>query len=541
MAYPENASVLDQAGSRLATELSHTSIPLLLLSPEGRIRANNPAVDRLFGYAQGTLVGRSVLDLLEPEVAPALDAALRDHSGRTGMSVGFSRSVPGRRRDGSRFPLDIALCDLKVLDADGLLAVACDRETLRVPARELSDREELFSTALEAAQLGVWQRDLDTDEMIWGGHFEEILIPSPGGFDGTYEGMLRVIHPADRGPLQDQMERAQRKRASYSHEVRVFRPDGQVRFVHIWGRFHMDERGDPVRSIGAFRDITERQVLEQQLVQAQKIEAIGQLAAGIAHEINTPTQYVSDNLRFIRDAVSDIRSLLEAHQRLVDELSAAGIEPEKIAAIRALAVSIDHDYLIDEVPKAMQQALDGIGRVSEIVRAVKSFSHPGSSERGLADLNEIVRNTLTVSRNEWKYVADVDAVLDEKLPSIVCLRSEIQQVLLNLVVNAAHAIGDANKNRETNKGTIGVRTRLDGREVELSISDTGIGIPKHIQSKIFNPFFTTKEVGKGTGQGLAMVHDIVVKKHGGSVRFETEVGQGTTFIVRMPVGHGEST
>ncbi|MGH7869681.1 MAG: sensor histidine kinase, partial [Candidatus Dormibacteraceae bacterium] len=193
------------------------------------------------------------------------------------------------------------------------------------------------------------------------------------------------------------------------------------------------------------------------------------------------------------------------------------------------------EYLFEQVPAAINETLEGIGRITRIVRAMKEFSHPGGKEMSPADLNKAIETTVTVARNEWKYVADLKLDLDPELPLVPCFLGEFNQAILNLVINAAHAISDVVKKHPGTKGVIGVQTRRDGAHVEIRVSDTGTGIPKPYQARIFEPFFTTKEVGKGTGQGLSIVYGSIVKKHGGTVSFETEEGKGTTFIIRLPV------
>jgi len=280
------------------------------------------------------------------------------------------------------------------------------------------------------------------------------------------------------------------------------------------------------------RDISERRLLEGQLRQAQKLEGIGQLAAGIAHEINTPTQFVTDNLTFLRDSWKSSHELLQAYRSAVRG-SASLLPSEVVASLREVERTCDLDFVVAEVPRAIDQSLDGARRVAEIVRAMKEFSHPDSAEKTATDLNRAVTSTITVARNEWKYVADVATRLDESLPPLECYPGEVNQVILNLVVNAAHAIKE--KIKEGEKGKITVCTRVRGDFAELSVSDTGTGIPEGIRTRIFDPFFTTKEVGKGTGQGLSLAHAVVVKKHGGKIWFETETGCGTTFFIALPI------
>ncbi len=281
------------------------------------------------------------------------------------------------------------------------------------------------------------------------------------------------------------------------------------------------------------QDITDRRLLESQLAQAQKLEAIGQLAAGIAHEINTPTQYVSDNTRFL--AFHDLATLMNQYEAVCQAAQASCLTDTHLSAVAELATDIDAPYLRDEIPLAIQQSLEGLERVATIVRAMKDFSHPGGEEKVSTDLNKAIESTITVARNEWKYVADMVVDLDPDLPDVPCLIGDVNQVILNIMVNAAHAIGDVVAEGKLSKGTITVQTRHVDDAVEIRIKDTGGGIPEAIRNKIFDPFFTTKEVGRGTGQGLAIAHGVIVEKHGGAISFETEMGIGSTFIIRLPI------
>jgi PAS domain S-box-containing protein len=276
-------------------------------------------------------------------------------------------------------------------------------------------------------------------------------------------------------------------------------------------------------------DIRDRKRLEQELRHAQKLESVGHLAAGIAHEINTPIQFVGDNIRFLQDAFDDLTRVVAAYRDLDGPARAADV----LLQARKVEAEVDVEYLVGEVPQALDQTLEGVERVATIVRAMKTFAHPSTEDKAPADLNEAVCNTLVVANNEVKYAADVVTDLGD-LPLVPCHLGDINAVLLNLVVNAAHAV--TARVRDTGeRGTITVRTRRDGDEVVIEVADTGVGIPPEIADRVFEPFFTTKEVGKGTGQGLALAYSIVYERHGGSIRFDSRPGTGTTFTVRLPV------
>lgn len=277
------------------------------------------------------------------------------------------------------------------------------------------------------------------------------------------------------------------------------------------------------------QQMEERARIEQELRLAQKLESVGQLAAGIAHEINTPIQFIGDNLRFVADTVAQLEPVYAAMEVLQ---AAAAERPEAQELARAIEAA-DLAYARGEIPNAVAQGLEGVDRVATLVRALKEFSHPDAAESAPTDLNQAIRTTLTVARNEYKYVADVVTDLDPGLPPTPCHVSEFNQVVLNLVVNAAHAIADVQKER--GRGTITVSTRRDGAWTEVRIRDTGTGIPDHIRERIFDPFFTTKPVGKGTGQGLYLARSIIVERHKGVLSFESAFGEGTTFIIRLPL------
>lgn len=267
---------------------------------------------------------------------------------------------------------------------------------------------------------------------------------------------------------------------------------------------------------------------QAELMHSQKLTAIGQLAAGVAHEINTPIQYVGDNLTFLQKVFHQVVPVLEA------AASAAGGDEDSLAELRELLPRLKLPRLVAQVPRALEQSLEGVARVSTIVGAMKKFSHPSDGEKAEVDLRSAIESTITIARNEWKYVADVEMDIPDDMPPIVCLRDEFNQVILNLVVNAAHAIASVGGDGSRGRGLIRVAARIDGGVCEIRVSDTGTGIAETHRSRVFDPFFTTKPVGRGTGQGLAIAYNVIVEKHGGSLSFETEVGRGTTFIIRLP-------
>ena len=324
-------------------------------------------------------------------------------------------------------------------------------------------------------------------------------------------------------------------KTTYLHDIRFARPDGKEGFLDITiNPIESDTSGHG----GCFllaTEVTERQHLENQLAQAQELESIGLLAAGISHEINTPIQYVGDNTRFLNVAFGKIKTVLDKNSELINAAKEDAVTEELITEVESVIEDTKMEYMLEEIPRSIHETLGGVERVATIVRAMKEFSHPGTQEKKLTDINKALENALTVAGNEWKYVAELVKDFEPTLPVLSCLPSELNQVFLNIIVNAAHAISEVVQNGSKGKGTIKVSTSSTGDWIEIRIGDSGTGIPEVVRSKVFDPFFTTKEIGKGTGQGLAIAHNVVVKKHGGSINFETETGKGTTFVIRLPI------
>jgi len=412
------------------------------------------------------------------------------------------------------------------------LGARLDAGSRLIAQRALLESEERFYRAFECAGMGMAMTDLSggflqvnhtlcdflgyAREELLSKNFQQITFPAD--LPGNLVGMQQLI----TGRLN-----------TYQADKRYLRKDGPSVWAHIIVSLVRNADGRPAGLFAQIQDITERRHLEEQLRQAQKLEAIGQLAAGISHEINTPTQYVSDNTMFLKNSWVVIQEFICLARRMHEEAAAGRLSPATLSQFAVCLQKADVDYLLSEVPKAIEQSLEGVQRVAKIVRAMKEFSHPGLEEKSAININRAIETTVTVARNEWKYVAEMETDLDARLPAVTCYAGELNQVILNLIVNAAHAIKD--KITDGEKGRIIMRTRACGDSIEIAVTDTGTGIPEAIRSRIFDPFFTTKEVGKGTGQGLALAHSVVVKKHGGKIWFETETGQGTTFFLHLPI------
>jgi PAS domain S-box-containing protein len=361
------------------------------------------------------------------------------------------------------------------------------------------------------------------DEMI-GQDWWRLFYPGP-----EYRQVEQLLGLLSNGPVHD-------------YEMVLTTKAGDKRTVN-WNFFNKcDDTGRPLELIAFGNDITaqkqaeqERRMMEIQLRQAQKLESVGHLAAGIAHEVNTPTQYIGDNIRFLQKAFEHISLLLRQQERLLRAVKENAATPEMAADIEKAARECDLDFLIAETPRAIAQSLEGVNNVTRIVHSMRDFSHPGTGEKVPIDLNQAVESTLVVAANEWKYVATLVKDFQPDLPPVLCLPGELNQVVLNLVVNAAHAIAGVVGDGSSGKGTLTISTHRCGDWAEIQVRDTGTGIPAEIQDKVFDPFFTTQPVGKGTGQGLAIARSVIVGRHNGTLSFQTQPGVGTTFTIRLPI------
>ncbi len=291
----------------------------------------------------------------------------------------------------------------------------------------------------------------------------------------------------------------------------------KVNILNLQGTLHFT---------GVIDDISETKNIMAQLNQAQKMEAMGQLAAGIAHEINTPIQYIGDNLHALKSNFDELQALILKSKHKFTEFS-ADLQQEW----NDWEEQFDTHFILHDTPFAIKQSLDGIEKVSGIVQAMKVFSHTNNQATSFANLNEILKNTLTISKNEYKYIADIETNFASDLPDVECYANELNQVLLNLIVNAAYAIEE----KKSGQGLIKITTEKQQDTIYIKIQDNGTGIPKAIQDKVFNLFFTTKEVGRGSGQGLSIAHKIIVEKHQGKFYFDSIEGKGTTFHIILPL------
>lgn len=284
-----------------------------------------------------------------------------------------------------------------------------------------------------------------------------------------------------------------------------------------------------------FRDVTHRRQLQNSLKEAQKLEAIAHLAGGVAHEINTPSQYIQDNLTFLKDGFRDLIWVLEASLAMIDEVT-PHIDKQRYSELHDRITGAELAVLVEEVPDALRQSLSGIGHIARIVSSLRESAHPSGAEPKPLDLPRIIDNARTMTRNQWKHCAELEVCPADDLPPLIGHASEISQVLINLIINACHAMEEQGGR---GKIRLSVDTKATPGFVTLCLEDSGPGVPDALADKIFNPFFTTKEVGKGTGQGLAISRDIICQRHQGEMEVtRSEALGGAAFVMRLPVADG---
>lgn len=423
---------------------------------------------------------------------------------------------------------------------DGFILDISERKCLQLEVEKtqesLTNSENFFRALMQSAadpiivisKRGIIEEFNLAAETVFGYCAEEII--------GQSVNSLIPVEHTDKydNYLQQYLENREAKAIGIGKELKGRRKDGSLFAMHL-SVSEIETIGGDCRFAGIVRDLTEQKRLESELSKAHKMEAVGQLAAGIAHEINTPTQFIGDNLHFLIDAFNELKKIAELSCQLVC-LEDVGDEAALLKKqLKKAVYDSDIQYLLEDIPASLAESSDGIRRIAEIVKAMKEFSHPGSKNKESIDLNKIIESTVIVARNEWKYVAEIEMDLAEGLPMLECFPGEISQAILNMVVNAAHAI-EARQTTEqrSDKGVIGINTSRENDHFYITISDTGCGISPENLDKVFDPFFTTKEVGKGTGQGLSMVYATIVDKHNGSIDVSSVLEEGTSMTIKLP-------
>lgn len=524
---------LDEQVNFLQKLLDAIPLPIYFKNTATSYLGCNAAFEELINRSRETITGKRAADIHPAELAAFVQQKDEEllHKGGTQRYERVIRHADGTLHTGIIHKATFTGSSGAI---GGLVGIGIDITDLKETEQSLRLSEEKLRSIMDNLQIGVVMVDTQMRLMQinrqmhqW---FPEVKIKTGAYCYQTFCGSDRNT-PCDGCPVSQVLTTGVAAETFNSMETATGK-----RFFRTITSPIRDEQNAITAVVELLEDITEKQEAERELRQAQKLEAIGQLAAGIAHEINTPVQYVGDNIRFFGSVTDDMLQFWEQINHLLTAAKAGKPLAGDIAALEEWLEQVDLAFTLADMPSAIRQSLDGIEHIGAIVRAMREFSHPGSEEKTVMDINRALNNTLVVSRNEWKYVAEAVTDLDPDLPLLSCLPAEINQVFLNIIVNAAHAIGDLSTDGHLEpKGQIRVSTRTKDGWIEIRIADTGSGIPEAIQHRVFDPFFTTKKIGKGTGQGLAIARTAIVDKHQGTLHFITQPGQGTTFVIRLPI------
>lgn len=481
----------------------------------GKIVSWNNGAEGLFGYTVAEALGQPLTRLMPERFRQAHQYGLeRMQHGGPSRVIGRTIELAGLRKDGTEFPLELSLSSWHTHDGTFFTAIIRD-----ITERKRAEQERIrLASFPEENPNPVIEVSVEAGAITYLNPVAQTIFPDLS--------TLGLRHPALHDLPALEADLSVHRDSCVEREIAIG--------PQIYQQLISTVPGNNLLRI-YMNDITKRKALEQQVLQAQKFELIGQLAAGIAHEINTPIQYVGSNTSFLKTIFANLERLLAAYDRLLDAAQHGTVTQDQLASIDALSTQIKLAYLRREIPKAIEQTLEGVQRAAKIVRSIKDMSHPDTGRKSNMDLNKVLENAITLSRNEWKYVAQMRVELDPTLPELPGIEDELHHALVNLLLNAAQAIAEVVGDGSGEKGAITVTSRRNGAWAEVRIADTGCGIPESIRPKIFQPFVTTKPVGKGTGQGLAIAHAVIVDKHQGSIDVETEEGKGTTFIIRLPL------
>ncbi len=510
----------------------NTADMIAVIDCAGNWLYNSPSYQKVLGYSSEELKVTSPAEQIHPEDRQrVLEAAERARLTRQDERIEYRI----RHKDGTlRILESVATAIPNEEDRIENLVIVNRDITERKRAEETKNRsEQLFRSIAENSADLIAVVDKTGHRIYNNPAYERLLGYTQEELKHTIS--FQQIHPDDRSLVARAAEQGLKTGVGQIVEYRMRRKDGTYVTLESHGSFIRDSRGEIEASVISARDISDRRMA----MQNEKLSAIGQLAAGIAHEINTPVQYVSDNIAFLDDIWNQLDAamafcLTPAHASNTSDSRLSG-------AVTSARSPEEWDWLRQEVPKAIAQSREGIRRMSKILGAMRRFSHTGGGEREQVDLNEALDATLIIVQNQIKHIADLQTDYQRNLPRVECYADEMNQVFLNLIVNATHAIREASKKQARQRGNLTIRTRQIDNDVQIEIQDNGTGIPLSACARVFDPFFTTKPSGEGTGQGLTICHSIVVQKHHGNIWFDTELDRGTTFFIRIPIQFDSDT
>ncbi len=507
---------------------------LIVNTGDQTIKYVNPAMVSIVGYSEEEIIGRNVR-IIHPE--EKYEKIISEIISQARGKKKIVNNIPCLRKDGAIIYADVNSVFVTI---DG---IKCNLSFFRDISERKQKEDELsiFRRFTETSQLGHGWTDLDGNIM----YVNQSLCDLAGEkhAENIIGNSFFIYFDRETGErFKNKIFPEVLSKGQWRHETTFIDINGKE--IPVFNNLFLlrDSNNNPQYFAVVLGDIRERiraeqerLNLEKQLQQSRILESIGTLASGIAHEINTPMQYIGDNTFFFSEGVIDLFELINTYRDIINTLADdPKVKPLLEKAEKAVKKA-DLEYLRQEIPSAINQSLEGIDRVKKILNAMKFFSHIDSDVMVKANINQAIESSGMVSKNEWKYVADLETRLDPDIPEIMCYIGEINQVMMNLIVNAAHAIAEKTGKDSGTKGLITIISRKVKDFIEITVKDTGTGIPDNIRDKIFDPFFTTKDVGKGTGQGLAIAYDVIVRRHKGNIYFESEPGEGTSFIIRLPI------
>ncbi len=516
---------------------SISNMVLVLDSDFVIVRANKAFVDRA-GLDFQDILGKKCWEVncKKPEYAYECPCKIRIKNGETVQEEVYSEVL-----DGYFFRILTPICS-ENNELIGAVFVYTDITPLKKAEMELLRLNNELNTVIDSVSAIVISIDCDGTIARWNnvaqnvfGIGSEDAVGKKLQLIGTWKGMEAVINEA-MATINDGIKRC-------LNEVKVKLNDEKEIFLNVIIQPLKKCEGDKYRVLIIAFDITEKKYMEMNVLHSQKLQSLGMLAAGIAHEINTPAQCLSTNLPFISSVVHNMITLIEKYEELEKRVvfSGDGIDANEelgqiIREINEIKDREDFGFLKSEAPTALKESSECLGHITRIVSSVKTFSHHSPLEsRRPVNINRILEDMVNMTRGIWKKVAEVTVSTDESLPPVFCLSGEINQVFLNIFLNAVDAVKERMKREVDFKGVIHIKTRRIDPWCEVSIRDNGLGIPDEIKGRIFEPFFTTKDPGVGTGQGLAIAQAVVVQKHQGQIFFESSVNEGTVFVVRLPL------
>jgi len=509
---------------KLKQLIENSTLGIMRLEPDGKINMVNPALVLMLGYNSAS----EIISLTDNEIYLSLknknefletlrrEQKIKSYKDifvkkdRTHISVKESAWIV---KDQNKNPMyyEVIVEDITELN-----------QTLE----SLHESEQKYRTLIDKLNEAVYLI-IDQKFEIVNSKFMDLLEVTEDELNKSNFNIFNFISDDSKKIVIERKIKAERGEEVPSHyEMRIVTKNGNEKEVEVSETFV--KFSGKIATQGVVRDLTKIRKAETQIRHLQKMEAIGTLAAGIAHEINTPCQFVNDNLSFLQEVHKDLNPIFELLKKINQEKI-------NIDELKQLTSKIDIKYLQEEIPEAIEQSLDGVQRVTNIVGAMRDFSYARPKEKIAADIHQLIENSITISRNTWKYIANIETDFDDSIPPIICLASSLGQVFVNIIVNASHALEEKFNDSETLSGKIIIKTILKDKSIEIIFSDNGIGMTKEIQKRIYDPFFTTKDVNKGTGQGLAIAYDIIVDKHNGNIEVESEKNIGTKFTITLPI------